>query len=155
MRTVPLLLLAAILSAGGLGGCGTSHVFVDDPTARIWANGKLIGRGHGELKQRGMPETTSILVRTEDGRQQVTSVKRRITFTTVVGALFTYGTCLIFCWEYPDTVLASLPPGARGLPYGVPSSNGAGAAMFDPWLTPPHGWQPRATPPAAANRAVG
>lgn len=133
--TVALALLFLVL---GTVGCGTSQVLTDDSTARIWANGQMIGKGHGEIQQYGMPETTTILVKAEDGRQQTTTVKRKITGTTVLGALITYGTCLIFCWSYPDTIWAGLPSRSAS-PFGVPG--GAGGA--DPWMLPPAGWQPR------------
>ncbi len=140
MRSI--LPLTLVLSVMASVGCGTSQVLTDEPTARIWANGRMIGKGHGEIQQYGMWETTSILVKAEDGRQQTTTVNRKITGVTVLGALITYGTCLLFCWSYPDTIWASLPARA-GSPYGTPA--GAG----DPWLLPPPGWQPR-TPPTAS-----
>lgn len=134
-----------VLATLGSGACGTSQVFTDEPTARIWANGQLIGRGHGEIQQRGTPETISILVRAEDGREQVTSVKRRITGVTVLGALLTYGTCLIFCWEYPDSIWAPLPERA---------GTSAWRGTADAWLTPPTGWQPRQASAAVSTDAA-
>ena len=144
--------LALLLSALGAVGCGTSQVLTDDSTARIWANGQMIGKGHGEIQQYGMPETTTILVKAEDGRQQTTTVKRKITGTTVLGALITYGTCLIFCWSYPDTIWANLPARAAS-PFGASGEAGG----VDPWLQPPPGWQPRpsAVPAAAGTPAAG
>src|SRR6185369_14094382 len=97
------------------------------PSARIWANGQLVGRGHAQIQRTGFPETTAIRVETEDGRKETTTVKRSVTGLTVLGALFTYGTCLIFCWQYPETVWASLPPGPRTA--GPPN-----APVRDPWL---------------------
>jgi hypothetical protein len=146
-ETIVQVILAFVLTFFILGsiGCGTSQVFADDPTARIWANGRMIGKGHGEIQQRGMPETTSILVRAEDGREQVTTVKRSITGITVLGAFLTYGTCLIFCWEYPDAIWASLPQ--RAPPYGAPGGFPGGG---DPWMTPPPGWQPKTNAVPAA-----
>jgi hypothetical protein len=135
-------LLVSVLASAG---CGTSRVITNDPTARIFANGQLIGRGQGEITQRGTSESTSILVRSDDGREQVTIVKREVTGFTLLGALFTYGTCLIFCWEYPDTIMALLPARA---PAAAPSE--PGAPVDDPWLNPPASWWSgrSATPPA-------
>lgn len=128
-------------------GCGTSRVITNDSTARIFANGQLIGLGQAEITQRGTSETTSILVRAGDGREQVTVVKREVTGFTLLGALFTYGTCLIFCWEYPDTIVALLPDRAGN------GSGAAGTPARDPWLDPPASWwsrhPPRETPPAS------
>jgi hypothetical protein len=135
--------LSLLLSVLGSAACGTSQVITNDPTARIFANGQLIGRGHGEITQRGTSESTSIVVRSDDGREQVTYVKRQVTGFTLLAALFTYGTCLIFCWEYPDTILALLPARAAAAPAepGTPAQ--------DPWLFPPAGWWSgrSATPP--------
>jgi hypothetical protein len=139
-----LLALSLLASVLGSAGCGTSRVITNDPTARIFANGQLIGRGQGEITQRGASESTSILVRSDDGREQTTVVKRQVTGFTLLAALFTYGTCLLFCWEYPDTILALLPARA---PADRPSETGTPAP--DPWLDPPEGWWSRRseTPP--------
>jgi hypothetical protein len=134
-----LLLGVAVL---GAGGCGTTQVFTDDPTARIWANGQLVGRGHAQLQRTGLPETTAIRVETEDGRNETTTVKRSVTPLTVLGAFFTYGTCLIFCWQYPETVWASLSSGSRAT--GPSYSTRA----RDPWLDPDPGWATTARAPA-------
>jgi len=131
-----------VLAIGALG-CGTTQIFAEEPTARIWANGQLVGRGHGEIQMTGLPETTTIRVEAEDGRQETTTVKRSVTGLTVLGALFTYGTCLIVCWQYPETVWASLPPGPR---MAGPMS----AASRDPWLDPDPGWMATTPAPNAA-----
>ena len=138
----PLLLL--LLGAGLLGavGCGTTQVFTDDPTARIWANGQLVGRGRAQLQRTGLPETTAIRVETDDGRNETTTVKRSVTPLTVLGAFFTYGTCLIFCWQYPETVWASLSSGPRA---AGPSYN---TIARDPWLDPDPGWAATVRAPA-------
>jgi hypothetical protein len=132
-----------MLSLAGAVGCGTSQVFTDDSSARIFANGQMIGKGHAEIQQYGTPETTTLVVRAEDGRQETTTVKRRITGVTALGALFTYGTCLIFCWSYPDTIWASLPSRATP-PFGAP------VGIADPWLVPPAGWREKAPAPPPA-----
>jgi len=64
----------------------------------------------------------------------VTFVKRQVTGFTLLAALFTYGTCLIFCWEYPDTIVALLPTRAAAAP-AKPEMPAP-----DPWLYPPAGW---------------
>ena len=120
-------------------GCGTTQIVTDDSTARIWANGQLIGRGHAQLQKTGMPETTSIRVQADDGREQVTTVKRSVTALTVLGALLTYGGCFIFCWEYPNMVWAALPPRLPG------ASERSKAPVRDPWLDPPPDWEEAGT----------
>jgi hypothetical protein len=131
----------------GALGCGTTQVFTEDPTARIWANGQLVGRGHAEIQRTGLPETTALRVESDDGRDQTTTVKRGVTALTVVGALLTYGTCLIVCWQYPETVWAALPPGPRAA--ALP---GAPAAR-DPWLDSDPGWAATARAPGLAEQA--
>jgi hypothetical protein len=135
-----------LILATGVLGCGTTQIFTEEPTARIWATGQLVGRGHGEIQKTGIPETTTIRVETDDGRQETTTVKRSVTGLTVLGALFTYGTCLIFCWQYPETVWASLPAGPR-----APSAPDQAGAR-DPWLDPDPGWA--TTMPAPAPNAA-
>jgi hypothetical protein len=156
---VSWLLVLGALTVAGLG-CGTTQVFADDPMARIWANGQLVGRGHAQIKRTGFPETTAIRVETEDGRKETTTVKRSVTGLTVLGALFTYGTCLIFCWQYPETVWAALPAGPRSGP-AAPMGE---VSARDPWLDPDPGWRdvpaaPTATsgipPGTAATRSEG
>ena len=131
-RTV--LALSVLCVVGCCVGCGTSRVITNDPSANIWANGKLIGRGQASIEQRGMSETTLISVQTADGRTQNVLAKRSVTAFTVLTGLVSYGLCFIFCWEYPETILAWLPPtaGAQAPP--------ASAAPVDPWLSPPAEW---------------
>lgn len=133
MRRAVCLLLATILLAGT--GCGTVVVTSTDPTARLYAGGRMLGRGTGELRRRGTPESTTITAISEDGRRAQTIARREFTGVTFLAGLFTYGICLIACWEYPSVVLVDLPPAA------APHQSEYGS---DPWLIPPPGWQPRA-----------
>jgi len=139
-RTVIALSVLCVVSC--CVGCGTSRVVTNDPSANIWANGKLIGRGQASLEQRGMSEETLISVRTDDGRTQNILAKRSMTAFTVLAGLFSYGLCFVFCWEYPDTIFALLPPAGAAVP-------AAPAAPVDPWLSPPADWSAvyRTAPP--------
>src|SRR4051812_43595183 len=131
-RGLALLLLAAV------SGCGTTTIISGDPTALIVADGRVLGRGHGELGRRGTPGSTVVIARSDDGRQQTQRVSRQFTSTTLMAGLLTDGICLIACWEYPETVY--LPPAPA--PFETPGSAPGG----DPWLTPPPGWRPRPSP---------
>ncbi len=128
-----------MFAAASLFGCGTTLIVTNEPGARIWANGRLVGRGQAQIDQRGTPETSTILVKADDGRQERTVIKRRFTGITFLAGIFTYGVCLFACWEYPNSVFVALPPTMHG-----PATAGwePGGAL-DPWLVPPPGWRPR------------
>ena len=143
-RFTAAVLLAVV--AGGVSGCGTTTILTTEPSARVMADGQVLGRGQGQLTRRGFPGSTSVVVKTDDGRQGEMLVRRQFTALTLVMGLFTYGICLVACWEYPDTVFVQLPGGAPV--YGAPPAAtlaGPGAGV-DPWLVPPDGWQPKANP---------
>ncbi|HEY0706335.1 MAG TPA: hypothetical protein VGG33_06035 [Polyangia bacterium] len=135
----PALFLSAVLVSGG---CGTVSVMSTDPSARLYAGGRMLGQGTGQLTRRGTPESTTIVAVSQDGRRSQTVVKREFTGFTFLTGLFTYGICLVFCWEYPSVVLVGAPP--QG---GYASGSASYAAGPDPWLLPPPGYQPPAAPP--------
>ena len=136
-RLTALALLALCARFGA--GCGTTNIYTSDPGARVMADGQTLGRGQGQLTRRGFPSSTQVVVKTDDGRQGELRIRREFTAVTFLMGLFTYGVCLLACWEYPDTVFIPLP-GAPNPGYG-PAPVGAPPAV-DPWLTPPPGWQP-------------
>ena len=123
-RALPLLL--ALVAAG----CGTTQIITTEPTARIFVDGRAIGRGQAEIDKRGTPATAQVVIQTEDGRRERQLIHRRFTGTTFLFGLFTYGVCLIACWEYPDAVFIPLPAPRAVLHPGE----------GDPWLSPPPGW---------------
>jgi hypothetical protein len=131
---VPLLAIA---------GCGTTSIVTTDPRARIMVDGQQVGRGRGEITQTGLPVSSTVFVVTDDGRRQSLVVDRHFTGTTFVLGLFTYGICLVACWQYPDTVFVPLPA-------GVPMAYGQSPIPYDPWLQPPPRWQPSPPPPPPA-----
>ena len=137
-----LLLLVAVTS-----GCGTTQILTDDPQARIYADGQMVGKGQGSLTRRGLPGSTTVVVATEDGRRETSRVKREFTATTFVFGLFTYGICLLTCWEYPSVVFVQTArpapyANAYGPPGQAPGAPGQ-AAPVDPWMQPPAGYQPK------------
>jgi hypothetical protein len=143
-------LLPMVALATALGGCGTMRVTAADPSAKLYAGGRMLGRGTGEVKRRGTPETTTIIAMTDDGRRSHTTVKREFTAFTFFTGLFTYGICLFACWEYPSAVFVALPAEAPPQNQSTPAGN-----ADDRWLRPPAGWQPKvetsqAAPPAPA-----
>jgi hypothetical protein len=121
LSALPALVLA-------IAGCGTTDIITTDPGAQIIVDGRHLGRGHGEIAQTGLPETSTVVVVSEDGRRETLVIERHFTGTTLLAGVFTYGICLIACWQYPDTVFVPLPGGA-------PLIYGQGApAPYDPWL---------------------
>jgi hypothetical protein len=130
-----------------LGGCGTVRITAADPNARLFAGGRSLGRGTGEISRRGMPGSTIIVAVSEDGRRSQTIARREFTAFTFVTGLFTYGICMFACWEYPSDVVVPLA--------AQPASEALGARRMDAqqmdalWLNPPPGWTPRSKAPAA------
>jgi hypothetical protein len=126
--------------------CGTTHVVANDPAARVWVDGEMVGKGRGRVNQRGLPGSAVVLVKSEDGRRQQASMSRSFTITTFLLGFITYGVCWLACWEYPGSLLVELPVPAGGptspggpAPDGYANAPGSGAA--DPWLQAPAGWQ--------------
>jgi hypothetical protein len=118
------LVLALALAAAA---CGTTRIVASDRQAAIYIDGELAGRGSAELRRRGGPGAFDVEVRARDGRRASRRVSRSITGTTVVGALFTYGICLLACWELPSEVAIDLPAAPNGWEEHA-------AADGDPWL---------------------
>jgi len=134
------LLIASLLIAALAAGCGTTQIVTAEPTARIFVDGRAVGQGHATIDKRGTPGSARVLVKTDDGRQQQSTIERSFTAVTLLGGLVTYGVCLVACWEYPDTVFVPLPEAPR-TPAAPPPPLATAAA--DPWLTPPPDWHPR------------
>jgi hypothetical protein len=138
-----LIALLLVVSAG----CGTTLVVPSDPSARVWVDGEMVGRGQGKVNQRGLPGSATVLVKTEDGRRQQASMSRSFTITTFLLGFITYGVCWLACWEYPGSLLVELPGGPA--PDGYPAR--AGTPGADPWLQAPAGWQARPPAPASSS----
>jgi hypothetical protein len=113
--------LAAALSAG----CYTTKVVTSDPTATIYFDGKPLGKGRGEVIRHGLPHVAQILVKTEDGRAIRTQV-RRSDPPSFKWALYSAGTCLVFCWGYPAEINVPFPPDVPPPAWDVDPSE-------DPW----------------------
>jgi hypothetical protein len=133
-RTIALLLVLAT------AGCGSTLVVTNVPDARVWIDGEMVGKGQGQVNQRGLPGSASVLVKTEDGRRKQATMSRSFTLTTFLLGFITYGVCWVACWEYPGSLLVELPVAAAPVDY-------AAAPAADPWLKPPAGWQ-RSAPAA-------
>jgi hypothetical protein len=134
------LILALTLAAAG---CGTTYVVTTDPGARVFVDGQMVGKGQGTVNQRGLPGRAQVLVKTDDGRREQTTMSRSFTGTTFLLGLVTYGVCWVACWEYPGSVFVDV----GGSRLQQASYNTPATAAQDPWLQPPPGWRPHGTPP--------
>lgn len=147
----------AVVALGLVGllgiGCGTTTVITNDPMARIYVDGRMLGRGRGEMNQRGLPGSTQVTVKSDSGQQESQMIERRFTLVTFLTGLISYGVCLIACWEYPSTVYVALPGLPEVGPGGFPVANGRYGAP-DPWLMPPPGWGGQSAAPPAAPTAA-
>lgn len=147
-RTIAVVLVTALLA-----GCGTTQVVTSEPSARVYVDGEMVGRGVGQMRTRGLPISAHVLVRAEDGRREQVTVKRSFTVVSFLLGFITYGVCWLACWEYPSTVSVMLPPPAGGYaPYPGAALDAGGAptpaARADRWMQPPPGWRPPHAPPA-------
>ncbi|HXU81930.1 MAG TPA: hypothetical protein VN914_11075 [Polyangia bacterium] len=140
-RAIALVVVAAMLSA-----CGTTLVTTNDPGARIYVDGQMVGKGAGSVRMRGLPGSAQVLVTTDDGRRQQQSISRSFGIVTFLLGFITYGVCWLACWEYPGAVMVNVPAPGGGYAAGGPANPGAPPA--DPWLQPPPGWQPHDAPAA-------
>jgi hypothetical protein len=83
----------------------------NDPSANIWANGKLSRARSGiDSSRGGCPRRRSSRCRTDDGRTQNVAAKRSVTAFTVLTGLVSYGLCFIFCWSTPRRSSRCSPP---------------------------------------------
>jgi hypothetical protein len=139
--------IVGLAVAISLGGCGTMRITAADPNAQLFAGGRPLGRGTGEISRRGMPGSTTIIAVSPDGRRGQTTARREFTAFSFITGMFTYGICMFACWEYPSDVYVPLP--------AQPASPGLGTQQLqqldDLWLNPPPGW----TPPKAKTPAPG
>lgn len=142
-RSIAVFSIAALC----LTACGTTSIVTTDPQARIVVDGETVGRGQGQIRQRGLPFSAQILVKTDDGREQRARAARSFTVVTFLLGFISYGVCWVACWEYPNVVFVDLPKRTGGYEPS-PSASAAGAATpgVDPWLAPPPGWQPTKAP---------
>src|SRR5436190_17056546 len=127
MRT--LLMAALLASAMTAVGCGSTQILTTEPTARIFVDGRSLGEGQARIDRRGTPGSARVVVKTADGREHASTIERSFTGTTLLAGLFTYGICLLACWEYPETVFIPLPPA----PAPPPVSEGK-LATGDAWM---------------------
>jgi hypothetical protein len=91
-----------------------------------------MGQGIARVTKVGFPGSSQVIAETNDGRKTRQTISRSFAWTTALFGFFTYGICFFACWEYPETVLLTLPPA----PGEVPPD-----ATTDPWLLPPTNWK--------------
>ena len=87
-----------------LAGCGSTLIDAHARDARISIDGHPHGRGRVEVRKTGLPETMDVRVEYATGEIQTRRVEREITGVTVVAALFSYLTGLLWAQQYPSEV---------------------------------------------------
>jgi len=119
-----LSLLAALAA---LSGC-TTTILAQQPGARIYVDGELMGVNEASISRVGMPHTFEI--RVDYGETQVvTTVEREFTGTTILLGLVSLYTGLLWGWTLPEEIELAGPP-ETGNPWqrNAPTEN--------PWLRP-------------------
>ena len=138
--TITVVLIAALLLATS---CGHSRIFTDDPNARIYVNGKYLGKGEAEISTTGTPRSARILIKSTNGERTRKTVSRKFTATTFFLGVFSYMTGFYWAWQYPDTIYVRS---------AVRRGSNTGASSWDAppsgtdWSAPPAGWQKKAQP---------
>jgi hypothetical protein len=144
-QTTLLLGTLATLSATLSAGCGTTQIVASDPQAFIAVDGVPVGRGVASVKKNGLPGTSIVTAKTEDGRRADQPMSRSFGWTAGLLGFITYGVCFFACWEYPDMVYLVLPSPPR---LDIRSGwDAPGGPAQDPWLLPPPSWQPASSSP--------
>jgi len=126
------LALAALL----LAGCGTTRIYTNDPNARIYVNGEMVGKGSASVRKRGGPGSSQVIVKTSDGRRYTKQLRRSFTYKTLLIGLVTSYVGLLAAWEYPDSVYIAVAEDER-------RSSSSWDGNSDVWLQPPVGWEPQ------------
>lgn len=135
-------LLVLACSAALLTACGTTRIYTNDPNARIYVDGEMVGKGSASVRKRGGPGSSQIIVKTADGRRYSRQMRRKFTYTTLLIGLVTSYVGLIAAWEYPDSVYIAV---SDDVARSSASWDGAG----DVWLQAPPRWEPKTTAPPA------
>lgn len=134
-------LLTLVVGASALAGCAHTHIETNDPHARIYVDGELVGRGSADFDDHmGLPGEMVIEVKTPSQKVERV-VEREFTVTTFVVGLLTYCTGWLWAWEYPDTVVVMLPEvsGSTGEAGEERGSSWDAAPRTSAWDAPPGG----------------
>ncbi len=127
-RIFTFLIIASLL----LSGCGRTIITTSSPTADIYINSTLKGRGTAEVTRRGPP--LKYYIEAKEGGVVVakTIIRRKFDVTTCVIGYFTYGVGLILGWRFPSDVYLNTPV----------KEQGEQPPVLSPWDAPPaqHGW---------------
>lgn len=129
-----LLILAC--SAALLAGCGTTRIYTNDPNARIYVDGEMVGKGSASVRKRGGPGSSRIVVTAANGRRYTQQMRRKFTYKTLLIGLVTSYVGLLAAWEYPDSIYIPVADGGARA-----STRWDGAD--DAWLQAPPGWEPK------------
>jgi hypothetical protein len=144
MRRAALPLALAFATA--LAGCGSTVIQTTRADGRIYVDGQLVGVGAAQIRRFGTPGSSTVEVRTPDGKRGRQTIQRRFTTMTFLGGLFTYAIGFFIFWEYPDNVLVEV----------AQADKEGGWEDGSAWDRAPDGWggAPPSADPAAAPAPV-
>lgn len=89
-----------------LVGCGTTQLVSSNTHADIYVNDVLVGKnGLASIKKAGSPRSAHITARYHNRTIGSITIKRRITWSTVLVGYYTMGVGLFCYWQYPSTAV--------------------------------------------------
>ncbi len=89
-------------------GCGTTDIMVNNSNVDIYINGAHKGKGSVAIKRTGPPKKAHIKAKYKGYLVGETTIKRKMTSSTAIIGLFSYGLGLVFCWQYPDFLVVAI-----------------------------------------------
>jgi hypothetical protein len=97
-----------------LVGCTTTRIISTDPQAEIYLDDSYVGSGSGTVKSIGWPHSAKVEARNNGEVLATAEMSRSFTWTTALIACISYGTGLLWAWEYPDQFTIVVPYAMRG-----------------------------------------
>lgn len=93
-----------------LAGCGTTQLRVNDPKAKIFVDGTLVGEGSADLRPRmGLPGKVLVTVKRDGATLLEQELSREFTFVTLLVGMVTVYTGLLWAWQYPSELELTVP----------------------------------------------
>lgn len=93
-----------------LASCGTTQLSVNDPKAKIFVDGTLVGEGSADLRPRmGLPGKVLVTVKRDGATLAEQELSREFTFVTLLVGMVTVYTGLLWAWQYPSELELTVP----------------------------------------------
>ena len=102
LQKISLFILSSII----ITACYTTTVVTQSDDARVFLDGEYQGKGQSvDIPSNGASGDAHIVVKSM-GKSNSLKVKRRFTYFTLIGSLYTYGIGLWFFWQLPPIIYA-------------------------------------------------